>query len=489
MASTRKSVAYSTIANFGSQAMTLVLLIFSARWLYPAEIGAFAVAFSVILLLEPLREFQLIAYVIQAPAVDRMQMRRVQFVGLVVSLVGLMVCAGAALAMRVGFDKAVVGNLLLIMSVTFLIKPIAQPATAVLSREMRFGAIAAMKVSGVLIKVGLTIGLFLAGFRAEALAIGYIAEIACELAAVALVPREYRLPLPLVSGSRAIWSFCSRASGAQLMNRLSTSAVDLLVGSYLGLVAAGFFNRANSLVRAFRSGLESAIFPIAISVFAKANRADKSETRTAYLGAITLLTGISWSALGLFVVLANPLVHAAYGARWESIIPVSQVLALSGMVYAATALSQTLLASVGAVNALLKRETLIQIPRIAILFVTTQFDIMTVAWGTVASMVIALVVNQGLIGALTGMTYRDLGAALYRSAVLAGMTCAAAALSLMALEQVTSSPILLLAGSVPAAGITWLTCVFALQHPLREELRRILGKGNAAAQRKLPSTD
>lgn len=489
MGSTRKSVAYSTLANFGSQALTLVLLIFSARWLHPAEIGAFAVAFSVILLLEPLREFQLVAYVIQSPAVDRMQMRRVQFVGMVVSLVGLLVCAVAVVAMRAGFDKAEVGNLLLIMSATFLIKPIAQPATAVLSREMRFGAIAAIKIVGVLLKVGLTIGLFLAGLRAEALAIGYIAEIACELAAVALVPGEYRLPLPMVSGSRAIWSFCSRASGAQLMNRLSTSAVDLLVGSYLGLIAAGFFNRANSLVRAFRSGLESAIFPIAISVFARANRADKSETRLAYLGAITLLTGISWSALGLFVVLANPLVHAAYGSRWEAIIPVSQVLALSGMVYAATALSQTLLASVGAVDALLKRETFIQIPRLAILFVTTQFDIMTVAWGTVASMVVALVVNQGLIGALTGMSYRNLGAALYKSAALAILTCTAAGLSLLALEQVTASPILLLAGSVPVAGIAWLVGIFALQHPLRDELRKIAGRVNVAPQRKTPGAD
>jgi O-antigen/teichoic acid export membrane protein len=477
MASTRKSVAYSSAANIGSMLVSLVLMVIVARWLEPAEIGAFAVAYAVIAILEPLRQFKIIDYVIQAKDMDTEIMRSVQFGGLVTTGVVMVITLFAAVALQAGFGSQQVGVLLLVMAVSFPIKALAQPAIAVLSREMRFGTIAGIRITGMIFKAAVTIGALFLGFGAEALAFGIVAEIVCEIAAIAAVQRKFALPVPGRAHTGPIWNFCGKVSGAQLLNRSVSSSVDLVVGSFLGLAAAGYFNRANVLVATFRSSLEKAIAPVAIAVFAKNERIERSGVKTAYLSSLGLLTGVSWPALTLFIVLTEPIILLVYGDNWISIIPIAKVLAISGIVYAATALAQPLLASIGAVDVLLRRELYIQLPRIAILLIAVQFNLMAVAWGTVAIMAIITLVNQHMVGQQLGISHREYAAQLLPSVVITtACTLPTWLVTLLPAAQELGS-IALLCIAAPVAATGWLIAVWLVHPPLREEITALARYG------------
>lgn len=471
----RRSIAYSTIASFGSQIISLALLVVTARWLFPAEIGAFAVAFSIIMVLEPLREFQLTTFIIQSKSIDLPTMRRVQSVGILAAAGGFVICNVAALILTAAFASPLPGDLLHLLSISFLIKPVAQPAIALLNREMRFGVLATIKLLAALLRLGTTIGLLLLGFGVEALVIGYLVEAACDLIAMKFVASPYRFPMPALSRSAAIWGFCLRLSGASFFNRASTSIGDLLVGSFLGLAAAGYYSRANSLVRTFRSSVDSAIVPIAVSAFSLADRTDRSATRTAYVNAMALLTGFSWPALGVLIVLAEPLIGVAYGPRWLSIVPVSQVLALGAIVYGATALAHVVLAAIGSADAILKRSVLIEVPRVVLMIGAVQISLMAVAWAFVVSMIVMLFVNYRVLAIHLNLGAKDMAASLWRSALVGFATVLCAYGGALLGKGASDAPAIILLAGLIAAGIGWLAAIVTFRHPFEKEL----GKGLA----------
>ena len=476
MASTRRSVIFSAASNIGSLGLSLILLVVVTRWLAPAEIGAFVVAYAVFAILEPLRMMQLVAYVIQAPELDKALMRRVQFVGWVATGAIVVASIAAGLVMRLAFDNPQAGNLLLLMTVAFPVKAIAQPALAVLNRQMRFGAITWVRLAAAAAKVGVTIALLVAGMRAEALAIGIVVEILVELAFIFLVERAFALPVPSAQGTGPVWGYCLRFSGAQLVATLPNSAVDLLVGSFLGLAAAGFFNRANKLIRTVRSGIEGAIFPVALAVFARAERTDRTETRQAYLAGIALLTGVTWPGLALIAAVAEPLVLTAYGPRWESVVPLVQILALAAMIFATTAMAQPLLASIGAVDTLLKRNLLIQVPRMLIVLAAVQFDLIVVAWGMVLTMLVANLVTERILSTEFSISYSHLIGALWHSFVTAVTTSLVAFAAVKVTQAISDESAIVLFVSMSIGGLAWATAILVTGHPLRQETVLLLRK-------------
>lgn len=481
MTTTRKSVVYSALANFGSIATSLVLVVVVARWLFPAEIGAFAVAYAVIALLDPLRQAQLIAYVIQAKTLNNAVMRGVSYVGWVATAFVVAVSIAAGFAMIGPFEMPEAGTLLLIMTGGLVASTIAQPAFAVLNREMRFGLITVVELAGAVTKAVVTIGMLMGGWRAEALAVGVLAEFAIKIAYVFTVERGYAFALPSREGSGPIWSFCLKLTGAQFLNRASISASDLLIGSFLGLAAAGIYNRSAVLVRTMRSGIEKAIMPVALAVFAKSNRKDRSLARSDYLTGVSMLTGVTWSALAVFIAIAEPLIMTAYGERWAATIPLAMVLAGGGILHATTAMVPSLLASIGEVDSLFKRNLMIQIPRLAILIVTVQYDLTTVVWGAFASMLIHFAVNQQLLVRQVDIGFGAMISSLWRSAAVASLSALAALLVLQTpILSAQSYPVQLVAG-LGAAGVIWLTTLFALRHPLHDEFLGAIQKVRSLA--------
>ncbi|MEQ8409950.1 MAG: oligosaccharide flippase family protein [Erythrobacter sp.] len=470
MSTTRKSVALSTVSRFGSIATSLALVVFVARWLYPTEIGAFAVAYATFTLFDQVRLAQIPAFVIQAPNVDKSLMRSVQLVGWAIALTVLVMSAGVAALLVTAFDQPEVGYLLALMIPAYFISTLIQPAFGIINRQMRFGVVAGVEVSGALTKAAVTISALLAGFRAEALAFGVVAEIAVKLAYLSKVDPRLALARPSRGRVPEVWAFCTRFTGAELINRTSMALIEILIGSFLGLAAAGFYNRSAVLVRKLRSGIESAIVPVALAAFAKSNRENVDLARRDYLTGISLLTGITWPGLAVFIVLAKPIILTFYGERWEETIYLAQILSAGAIIHGVTAMAPALLASMGRVHSLLLRNLASAVPRLLILLATLQYDLPTVLWGLFASMLIHFAINQTLLWREARIGPSDLLKTLWRSSLLA-VTSSAAPYFVLSIPAVSEqSSLMHLAWCVPVAGSAWLITLMLIGHPLKAEI-------------------
>ncbi|MEP5936798.1 MAG: oligosaccharide flippase family protein [Erythrobacter sp.] len=472
MASFRKSLFLSNFATFGNLFISLALVVVVSRLLEPAEIGAFLIAFAVIMLIEPLREFELKSYIIVAETLDRSTMQAVRMVAWITAAAALVLCLIGSWVLSANYETPTPGNCLLIMCLLYATRTFSHPAEAILARDLRYGALAGVKIAGALVRAGVTLGLIWHGFGAEALAWGVVAEAATELLCLALVDVKMRWGWPGAKGTRQVWTFCAQLTGAQASTRVAAALEPLMIGTFQGLAMTAFYNRGNRLVRIFRSGIEQATLPIALSHFARAE-GDREAVKLAYLRAVGLLTGLSWPVLGAFIVLAEPMILTLFGQQWGASVGLGQILAIGGFFYAASALSQQVHAALGETAILMKRDAILACFRIAILIGTAFISTAAVAWGLVVVIAISQVVHVQLLSRSIALTYTELGQAVWKSAIV-GLSCAIGALiAVHALPfDLAAWQIVLASGAIVTA--IWFASISLVKHTLYDEMIVIL---------------
>jgi O-antigen/teichoic acid export membrane protein len=305
---------------------------------------------------------------------------------------------------------------------------------------------------------------------AMALAWGYFAGKLAEVIVLAFTKTSHKFVLPSFKGLGPIFSFGSKATGAQFVGSMGVSSADLAMGGFLGLAAAGLFSRGMSLVGVYRTGIEQALSPVAFSAFAQERRNPQGDLRKVYLHSLTLLSAVGWPAFAVLAILARPLVLVLFGDRWAGAIPVAQILACSGLIYVLSSLAPRLLSALGKVGSLLKRELAIQIPRITMILLGAQHSIEGVALAITATYALAFVVNQAVVQSVIAISYRDLwhavGSSVAVSAIAGPATWATSRIMLAS----GAPPVLELIVSALAASISWLAAVLLFKHPIKHEV-------------------
>lgn len=464
----------SVLANLGQLAISLALVIIVSRILPPDEVGAFLMAYAVILLVLPLRDFQLQSYVIQCKEFGAEDQAQVSFAAWASSLSALVICLTGAAVFVAFYPGEAIAPSLLIMAMAFLIRPLSLPAMSLLARELNYGVISAIRLSSAIIRAAVTLGLLWGGIGVEALAWGVLAEGAVELCALLFLPVGKRVVTPVAKGSRKVFAYCAPYTGAHSLVTLSVALVPILIGGFQGLAMTAFFNRGRTVMQFFRSGVEGAIQPIVLSQFAQA-AADRSTLLQSYCRATGLLTGITWPALVWLIICAEPLSVALFGPEWAAVAPFAQFLSAGAVLYSATAFSQQLHAAIDQTRYLLWRDAILQVALILITLVAVQFSAIAVAKGFVIYAALGFVLHHALLRREIGLDLGRLLRATIASALVA-MICGAASLALLhfaANDWEALSVTVMLAAT---GAFAWVAALAVTRHPLLAEARAIIAR-------------
>jgi O-antigen/teichoic acid export membrane protein len=469
--SVRAAVLFSVLGNYGRLGIAFALIVIASRLLPPVQVGAFVVAYAIFTTLDAVRESGVTYFVVQAPEMDRPLLRSVCGVSILTSIP--MAAAVVLLAPVLGraFGGEQIGLMLQIMAMGFLLAPFTAPGMALLNRDLRFRELMLLRLASTLVRAALSISLLVAGFGVIALAWGVLASKAAELILFLVSSARDKIVPPFFRNLKPIFRFGLTATGAQVVSTLGVTMADLATGRFLGLASAGMYNRGAALVNLYRSGVEGAILPVAFSAFAREHRTEGSDSSQSYLRSLTLLTAFAWPAFALLGILAGPLILLLFGRTWLDAVPVAEILALGGAVYSLSALTPKLLVAVGRVETLLKRELLIQPPRIAMVLIAAQHSIEAVAWAIVCTYLLAFIVNHNLARSAVGITYQAIWSAASGSLVIAAASGIAAWLAAALSETAGASTFGELAAGISAGAAAWLVAIHLLQHPAMEELR------------------
>ena len=214
----------------------------------------------------------------------------------------------------------------LVLSSGFLFSSVGVQHQALLSRQMRFTALASVEVIAVLSSV--VVGLITAWSG-----LGYWALVAMAVVVPAVSSVAYWFLVPWVPsrprrepGVSAMIRFGGTLSLNTLLIYIMFNADKFVIGKLWGAETLGLYGRASQLISLPTENLNSAIGAVAISGLARA-QTDPSLFRSYFLKGYSLLCSLTVPVMVSCALFADDIVYVLLGAKWTSAAVIFRLLA------------------------------------------------------------------------------------------------------------------------------------------------------------------
>lgn len=315
--SLRTSFAWAFSEQTLQQVIQLAAAVVIARLLAPDELGIFALAVSAAALLTAVRDFGVGNYLIREADLTMDKVR---------SAFGAMLVFSWALGLLLVFGRDVIAGLygrpeiadvMGLLSLSFFVAPFGQPATALLTREMRFRTLHGIGLTSVSLGSALSVGLAFAGYSYYALAWGLLTTMCLRAVLSMLAYRRYALMWPSFMYWRDITRFGGLLSLTSLIGAANNEGMRFVLGWFTSPASLAQFHRAAQVPDLFRQG----IFAPVARVLTPAWSEDIRKGRPIGPGAeklVALNTVLVWPVFLALSFVAAPFIALVFGPQWEA---------------------------------------------------------------------------------------------------------------------------------------------------------------------------
>ncbi|KEO58737.1 oligosaccharide flippase family protein [Thioclava indica] len=477
----RRSFVFALADKLSVVMMSLLTMAIVSRILTPAEVGLFLVASTIVILIEAFRDFGIGTFLIREPDLpERLVRTAVTIIGAMSLTLGALVVIGAQGIARFYGDTDLT-DLIRIAALAFVVAPISTPLLALLRRDMRFGAVAAISVAAGFANATATIGLALAGFGPFSLVWGSVLA-ACVTAIGAMISRPvWRIFRPTLRDWRLVVPFGAWSSIVTLLGMLFDAFPRLILGRVLGFGAVGLFARAISLSQLPDRLILSAVQPVLLPALASHARGNGALKAPLLMG-LSYISGLQWPALAMIAVLADPIVRLLLGPQWLEVVPLVRIVALAFFCVFPIYLCYPVLVTLGRVRDMAVAMMIALPPCFAIMLGASTFGLHAMALSLFLTGLLQVITLLIFVRRQVPFALSELGEVLVCSA---GVTLATLALPGVVVLAVGSWGALGVTSTVLAvlgAAIGWVVGLFALRHPLSQEL----GAARAFLRARLP---
>ena len=290
-------------------------------------------------------------------------------IGFVLMLVGF----AAAGPIARFYDEPQVEGLFTVLSASFLLTAAATTHNALLHREMAFRRIEIANMIAVLGASAVAVAVALLGGGAWAIILQLVANSILILILLWL-SSAWRPTRRFSSASvRSLFSFTAHNSGANLFHYFERNTDNLLIGRVLGPAALGVYSIAYNLmlypVTRFADPIHQVMFPVLARV-----QDDNPRMTRMWLRVTRVAAAVVAPAMSGLIVVAPEFVRVLLGSKWDAAVPVIQILAVAGLVYAVRIPSTSVLLAKG------RARTLFHFSLVSAAVLVTGF-VVTVHWG------------------------------------------------------------------------------------------------------------
>ncbi|MDH6235385.1 PST family polysaccharide transporter [Cryobacterium sp. CG_9.6] len=309
--------------------LLLVNLVVLGRLLSPSDFGLLAMVMAIVGVGELFRDFGLSSAAVQAKSVSHAQKSNLFWIN---SLLGLFLagasCAAANLIASLYGDPRLV-NVILAISMTFILNGVQTQFQVELIRNHRFLAVAATDVASQVAGLAVAVILALLGGGYWAL-VGLQLGIAATLCILRVASARWIPSLP--SRRTEIKSFLQygwNLGWAQIVGYISYNIDSIILGARSGASALGLYSRAFQIITL---PVVQLLAPLSNVVLPLLSRVESKDVFVRAIIRIQLI--LSYSAalfFGLLVATAYPFVRLLLGAAWVQSAPILQLLSIGAL--------------------------------------------------------------------------------------------------------------------------------------------------------------
>jgi len=322
------SGGFVTVSAQGAKfALNLVSAAVLARLLSPNDFGLVGMVVGVTAIVSVFSQLGLSIATIQRENITQEQVSNLFWINVGFSgFLALLTAALAPLTARFYHDPRVAG-IMLALSLTFLLTGSTVQHQALLTRQMRFPALAVIDVSSAAFG-------FLAACIAAWFGLAYWALVVQQLVTAGFglsmtwIVSGWRPKLPSRnSGVRPLVTFGAHLSLADFIGQFSANTDSILLGRFYGAAPLGLYTRANVLLARPIQQILIPINNVLIPVLSRL-QTDAERYRRSYMRAFGTIALIVFSFSAMCLALSRPLVLMVLGPKWSGAIPLFAMFTL-----------------------------------------------------------------------------------------------------------------------------------------------------------------
>jgi O-antigen/teichoic acid export membrane protein len=324
------------------------------------------------------------------------------------------------------FDESELAGLIALAAPALVIAPFGQLYGAILAKELSFKPLARIEVTSSLAGAAAAIAAAALGVGAAAIICGFLARSATR--AIWLAIRGWRVAPPRRHlrrrDLRGYLSFGAYQMGERTANYLGSNLDYALIGAFLGQAPLGIYNLAFRLITIPQLRLNPILTRVAYPVFAK-RRDDDAAVRRGFLELTTMVALVAFPVMAGLAVTAPRLIPVVFGQQWEESVPILQILAALGALFALGNLNGSVFLAKDRPDLGLKLNLLRMVLIAAVFSVTIDYGLQAVAWSFLGVALVMALVLGVVMGRVIGLTLSEYGSALSTPILLsAGMVAA-----------------------------------------------------------------
>ncbi len=473
--SVRRALVLSFAMKYSSLVFNVLTVVIVSRLLTPKEIGVFSVAVGLTALVQMLRTFGVSDFLVQEKVLNEGMIRTSFTVNLIIAWI--LALALFATSWWVGdfYGDPGVGEVMRVLSGTFILVPFGTTAMALLKRDMAFGVLYKISMGEVVVRSSMTIGLAFAGFSYMSMAWASLVATVAWILGCTIWGHAYRARGLSLSEWRRVLPFGVNRTLSDVATQLGQQSANIVVGKMLGLTAAGFYSRGYSVVNMFRDKVVSAITAVAYPAFAAEHR-DSGTAPALFVRSLVYLTGISWPFFAFSALMAFPMTRILFGDQWDAAVPLMQWLCGAAIVGALIYQCNEFLVAVGEVKAVTTIEIQYQLARVGLAILAALYSIEAVAASQILVYVIATALYYRKMHGYAELAIGRCARALYPSAAVTVSASIVPAAILFWPNLLSQHRIPAFAGAVAGCAIGWLLGVMAVKHPILDEIRHVTSR-------------
>ncbi len=480
--SVRRSLLLSFVDKHLRAGFQIAAALILARLLTPSQYGVYTIGLVIVYIVNTLRDFGIVTFLIQEKYLTPAIVRTAYGISLLIG------CCLAAAVMLVSaplarfYHSAGVRDVLIVLSLLFLLTPFSSIVAALLRREMRFGTLLRINAAASLTNNSVAVVLAVLGFGFMSLAWGQVAGAAVNFIISSVVRPPDVSHRPSFSQWRRVTSFGVVMVGATLVGDLGARAPDLLIGRFLGITSVGLFGRGVSVLRLFDLAVTNTVTPVATSSFAMRHRAGNSFAQD-FLAGLTMVTSVAWPFFAFMALMAYPATRILFGSQWDAAVPITRLLCVAGAITACANLASISLQATGSARRQLTSQWIIQSVSIGLLLLACQYNLRVIGFAMIAAAFVNVTVSFHFSMPVVGVSLRRVLAAMRKSlGVTAGSSVAP--IFVLLLMQIDANHIWLPFGIASLGAATGFAASARLvQHPMWGEILGVLAAARSGCVR------
>ncbi|MCL1671853.1 lipopolysaccharide biosynthesis protein [Elizabethkingia ursingii] len=383
--------------QFGTQIVQFGVSIILARLISPSDFGLIGMITIFIGLGNALFEGGLTNSLIRSTSLNDDDYSTVFIFNILMSCLVYIIIYVSAPYISNFYNQPILKNIIRIYSISFIINSFSAVHNTLLVKDMKFKKIAIIALPSLILYSIVAIYMAFQNYGVWSLVFSFLAS-----SFMSTISLWYFVKWkPKLAFNRekfkTHFGYGNKLMMSSILDIIFTNLYQIVIGKVYSPTLLGYYTRANTLMMLPVTNISSTLNKVAFPTFSQIQH-DNERLRSAYKRIMLLVIFVVTPILVIMITLAKPLIIFLITEKWLPIVPIFQILCITGILYPLHVYNLLILQVKGKSNLFLYLEIAKKILTIIILLISFYFGFYGLLWGQVIFSVLCLFINTHYAG-------------------------------------------------------------------------------------------